>query len=172
MDNAQAVIIMTTFEGRKEARATIEQLFDDKLIACAQMGEVETLFEREGKLGVEPEVVALLKTTAEKAQQAAEELERIHPNDVPEVLTLGAEASVAYRHWLLAATGAIVPEAADVPPAEDAPTGAKEPVRRDRKGNPYRSAKYERKADRKASEKSKKKGRDAERKAKQKAAKK
>jgi periplasmic divalent cation tolerance protein len=81
-------------------------LLEAKLIGCANLvPAVRSLYWWEGAIQDDAEVVLLIETPAELAEQAVAELERLHPYDVPKILTLAPEAANApYLTWLRGVT--------------------------------------------------------------------
>jgi periplasmic divalent cation tolerance protein len=97
-------ILYITCPDKDKAKKIADALLDKKLIACANMFPIESMYEWEGKLNNDNEVVLLLKTTAEKADQVEAEVKNIHPYDTPCILRIGAEANKEYFDWVCTQT--------------------------------------------------------------------
>ena len=94
-------MILTTFPSLASAEEVIGELFQKKLIACAQIdGPVRSYYRWDGKLNDGEEWRVLLKTTAEKLEELELETRRIHDYDTPQWLVLEAKASVEYLKWV------------------------------------------------------------------------
>ena len=94
-------MILTTFPSLASAEEVIGELFQKKLIACAQIdGPVRSYYRWNGKLNDGEEWRVLLKTTAEKLEELELETRRIHYYDTPQWLVLEAKASVEYLKWV------------------------------------------------------------------------
>tara|TARA_B100002019_G_C21088585_1_gene507415 strand:+ start:141 stop:449 length:309 start_codon:yes stop_codon:yes gene_type:complete len=94
-------MILTTFPSLASAEEVIGELFQKKLIACAQIdGPVRSYYRWDGKLNDGEEWRVLLKTTAEKLEDLELETRRIHDYDTPQWLVLDAKASVEYLKWV------------------------------------------------------------------------
>ena len=94
-------MILTTFPSLASAEEVIGELFQKKLIACAQIdGPVRSYYRWDGKLNDGEEWRVLLKTTAEKLEKLELETRRIHDYDTPQWLVLEAKASVEYLKWV------------------------------------------------------------------------
>ena len=94
-------MILTTFPSLASAEEVIGELFQKKLIACAQIdGPVRSYYRWDGKLNDVEEWRVLLKTTSEKLEELGLEIRRIHDYDTPQWLILEAKASVEYLKWV------------------------------------------------------------------------
>ena len=94
-------MILTTFPSLASAEEVIGELFQKKLIACAQIdGPVRSYYRWDGKLNDVEEWRVLLKTTSEKLEDLELEIRRIHDYDTPQWLILEAKASVEYLKWV------------------------------------------------------------------------
>ena len=94
-------MILITFPSLASAEEVIGELFQKKLIACAQIdGPVRSYYRWDGKLNDGEEWRVLLKTTAEKLEELELETSRIHYYDTPQWLVLEAKASVEYLKWV------------------------------------------------------------------------
>ncbi len=82
----------------KLARALLEA----RLIGCANLiPAVRSLYWWDGAIQDDGEVVLLIETPAELAQEAAAALAQEHPYEVPKILTLTPEAvNAPYLAWL------------------------------------------------------------------------
>ena len=97
-----SALIYTVFATREDARDVAGKLLDEHLIACANViGKVEGLFDWDGERGEGNEIAVLLKTHAERLDDAVSRLESLHPYDTPAILGWRADASgSATSAWL------------------------------------------------------------------------
>merc|ERR1711874_408874 len=81
-----------------------------RLAACVNiMPGVTSVYEWEGKVNTDPEVLMMIKTRTSRVPELTEFVQKNHPYDVPEVITTSIEGgSAAYLSWL----GDMVPEKA------------------------------------------------------------
>jgi periplasmic divalent cation tolerance protein len=93
-------IIYITCPNIEEAKNIAKELLEKKLIACANMLPIESLYVWEDKLTEDKEIVLLLKTKQEKANIVEEEIKKIHSYDIPCILKLDAEANPEYNKWV------------------------------------------------------------------------
>lgn len=102
-----AVTVYTTFPSEAAAATVAEALVRGRLAACANIVPgVVSIYEWEGKLEREAEVVMLLKTRRALATQVIAEVRRLHPYTNPAVVVLPIVAGSAdYLAWVAAQTG-------------------------------------------------------------------
>lgn len=93
-------IVATTYADEATARAEARRLVGARLAACASMVPVASVYEWEGAMREEGEVMALFKTTAEAAPALREAVLAGHPYGTPEALTLEAGSARAYLEWV------------------------------------------------------------------------
>ena len=96
-----ARIVFTTFESREQATEAISKLLDERLAACAQMLDIESMYLWQGERRTDKEVLVLLKTTESAYQALKEALCRNHPYEVPEIISVASDdVSAAYMQWM------------------------------------------------------------------------
>ncbi len=93
------VLIYSTFENQKSAEKAAAQLLKKRLIACAMFLRGNSLFWWKGKIDHARETILLAKTPKSMEVKARKELEKIHPYEVPCILTLPADANTPYLKW-------------------------------------------------------------------------
>ncbi len=77
------IFVYITCEGFDEARNIARHLLEKRLIACANIFPVRSLFWWEGKIEECNEFVIIAKTKAEKFKELREEVKKIHSYSVP-----------------------------------------------------------------------------------------
>jgi len=86
------VFVYTTLPDTGAADRIARDLVERKLAACVNIyPEIRSIYEWEGKVESESEVVAFIKTRAELAEKVIEETRKLHPYDVPALLVLPIE---------------------------------------------------------------------------------
>ncbi len=100
--SAQAALIYTTFGSAEEGRRIALTLLQERLIACANhMAPVISQYEWQGEFHEEQEFPALLKTSADMADEAMERLRALHSFDTPAILSWEPDkVDVDYGQWL------------------------------------------------------------------------
>ncbi|NIJ40151.1 periplasmic divalent cation tolerance protein [Parvibaculum indicum] len=86
------VFIYTTLPDTGTADRIGRQLVESRLAACVNIyPEIRSIYEWQGKVECESEVVAFIKTRADLADRAMDETRKLHPYEVPALLVLPIE---------------------------------------------------------------------------------
>ena len=81
--------ISTTLPKRSDAIKIAEMLAQKKLSACTQIiGPMESVFRWRGKLRKAKEWLCLIKTKKSLYKKVENEIKKIHPYDVPEIVAV------------------------------------------------------------------------------------
>ncbi len=94
------VFVYVTNPSREKAREIAHHLLEKRLIACANIFPIDSLYRWEGKLVDDSEYVLIGKTLESRYAAVVEEIERIHPYSVPCVVKIPAAANRKYFEWL------------------------------------------------------------------------
>lgn len=96
-------IVLCTFPGPAEARQIGTTLVEKQLAACVNLiPAVESIYRWQGRVDSSSEVLGIFKTSAEVLAEFMEELAKLHPYDVPEIVALTpADVSDSYAAWVL-----------------------------------------------------------------------
>ncbi|MFO8016357.1 MAG: divalent-cation tolerance protein CutA [Candidatus Woesearchaeota archaeon] len=84
----------------KEAKHIGKELVSRKLIACANVFPIESIYMWEGKAVDEGEVALLCKTSEANHEKVAEAVRELHSYDVPAIIRINAEANKQYSEWV------------------------------------------------------------------------
>ena len=100
------LVVLSTFPDAAAARVAAEQLVSERLAACVNvLPGVESIYRWQGKVETSQEVLAVIKTTAERYAELAKRLRELHPYAVPEIVALPAAAvAESYLAWVTANT--------------------------------------------------------------------
>lgn len=103
--------IQVSHSDRAALEQIIEQLLEQRLIACGQvLGPISSCFRWEGKMEREQEWLGLLKTGCSRAAEVQERVAELHPYEVPEILvTQVAGGHEPYLRWVLEQTAEGLP---------------------------------------------------------------
>ncbi len=77
------VFVYITCSNLEEARRIARHLLERRLIACANIFPIKSMFWWEGKIEECDEVGMIVKTKAEKFKELREEVKKIHSYSVP-----------------------------------------------------------------------------------------
>jgi periplasmic divalent cation tolerance protein len=93
-------IVLSTFPSQRVASDIGRRLVRARLASCVSTVPVRSTYWWKGDVESAGEVMALFKTTPQKAKALMREIERSHPYDVPEVIELEvSRASRKYLEW-------------------------------------------------------------------------
>ena len=84
----KAVIVQTTTSNEEEAKNIAEILIKDKLAACVQLKDIESLYNWDGKLCCERETLLSIKTKKELFSKVKSKILELHSYDTPEIIEL------------------------------------------------------------------------------------
>lgn len=93
-------LIYITCKDNKEAEKISKHLLEKRLIACANLHPIRSLYWWEGKIQEDNEVVVIAKTLEKNYNKIKEEVKKIHSYDVPCILKIDAEANESYDKWV------------------------------------------------------------------------
>jgi len=94
------IILYVTHKDEKNARKIINHLMKKKLIACANIFPIKSVYEWEGKIVDEGEIVTLLKTSNKLYSTVEKEIKKIHPYKIPCIIKIDAKANNDYEKWI------------------------------------------------------------------------
>ena len=100
-------VVMTTFNEENLAKSVVRELLNRRLIACANIVPGATsLYQWEGEVCEEIEVLVFLKTTSVNYSSLEAALQELHPYDVPEIMAFNvSEGSESYLNFVRDNTG-------------------------------------------------------------------
>ncbi len=95
------VAVFTTTGSLDEARHMAKTLVDRRLVACAQISEIESFYRWDGAVQNAREFRLLLKTTAARRGEVEDAVRALHSYDLPAVWTVPIEvAHTTYADWV------------------------------------------------------------------------
>ena len=94
--------IYVTAADAAQAEALAEALLERRLVACANLlPRMRSLYRWQGRLERDDEVAMILKTTADRLDEALRAIDALHPYDVPCAVAWPVEAGLpAYLDWV------------------------------------------------------------------------
>ncbi len=99
MESGVVVVLVTAprGKGKEIARSILEK----RLAACVNVGSVESLYWWKGKIEEDKEDLLVIKTSVSRLEELVEEIKRVHPYEVPEILALPVVACLGeYCDWV------------------------------------------------------------------------
>ena len=99
------VSLYVTFPDADTARRVCRALVEERLVACANLAPVESIYGWQGRLEEAREVAAWCKTRAALVERATARVKALHPHEVPCVVAFPlVGGSAAYLAWVDAQT--------------------------------------------------------------------
>lgn len=100
----QVSTIYSTFASELEAQTIALQLLQNRLIACANIMSIKSMYEWEKTICNDHEWAAIFKTSESKQQEVALYIEQAHSYKIPCILIENKLCNQAYYEWILAQT--------------------------------------------------------------------
>ncbi len=96
------VQVFTTLPSREQADEMARQLVEGRWAACVQvLGPLESTYRWEGRLEKSQEWLLLIKSTAAAYARLEEQIRKLHPYEVPEIMAVPvASGNAAYLDWV------------------------------------------------------------------------
>lgn len=105
-DGVQLLAVLTTVDDETRARELATALVERRLVACAQISRIESVYRWDGEVLNEAEYRLLLKTTKTNYTALEAAILELHPYDTPAILALSVEAAeAAFSDWVTTETG-------------------------------------------------------------------
>lgn len=106
MPTQDLIQVQTTVASRLDGERIGQALVDSRLAACAQLlGPIESRYRWQGEATVVEEWLLLLKARRADWDLLAQEIRRLHPYDVPELIGVPVlSVSDDYAAWVLEGT--------------------------------------------------------------------
>ncbi len=96
-----AIAVVTTVGSKKEARAMACALVNDRLVACAQISKIESVYVWKKKVESGKEYRLLLKTMQAKYPDLERRIRELHSYELPAIHAFAfAEIEPAYAQWI------------------------------------------------------------------------
>lgn len=93
-------VIYITFSNKQEAKTLASALLESKLIACANIYEIDSLYRWEDKVMDEKEVVLWAKTQERHIAAIKDFVTKNHSYDLPCIVHFPFDASADYAGWV------------------------------------------------------------------------
>jgi periplasmic divalent cation tolerance protein len=94
------ILVYITNPTKKVAEKIAKILLKKRLIACANIFEIESFYWWHGKIEKANEFVLIGKTIEKNYKEIKEKVEKIHPYEVPCILKIKVKANKKYLNWL------------------------------------------------------------------------
>lgn len=93
-------LIYITCKDLKEANKISMLLLEKRLIACANLFPIKSMYLWKGKIENQNEFAIIAKTLEKKYIKIKAEVSKLHSYKIPCILKIDAEANEAYDNWV------------------------------------------------------------------------
>lgn len=94
------IFVYITCKDGKEAKKISAHLLKKRLIACANIFPIDSLYLWGGKIEKTKEVVLIAKTLEEKFSEVKKEVTKIHSYEIPCIEKIKTETNSEYSEWV------------------------------------------------------------------------
>jgi len=94
------IVFYTPIDTRENAKTLAKALVESRLIACANIVAVDSVFRWDGVVQDTSEFVVIAKTTSDTAERVRAAINELHPYDVPCILSFAAESNPPFVAWV------------------------------------------------------------------------
>lgn len=100
----EVILLRVACPDEDSACAIAKAALEARLIACANLSQVESLYRWQGKVETDRETVSVMKTRPEQLEPLCALIKKLHPYDLPAITWSTAEATEETAAWLRAQT--------------------------------------------------------------------
>ncbi len=93
-------VLYVTFPSKSVAKEMAALLIEKKLIACANIYPIDSIYKWKGEIKEESEFVLWAKTTADKIHLLRTTLVQTHPYEIPCIVSFPANSTENYLKWV------------------------------------------------------------------------
>jgi len=94
------IIFYIPCKDKKEAKTIAKELLKEKIIACSNILNSDSIYKWEGKIKEETEAILLLKTLDRWEEEVKERVMELHSYDAPAIIKLTGKANDKYLTWM------------------------------------------------------------------------
>jgi periplasmic divalent cation tolerance protein len=95
-----SIFIYITNPNKNQAQKIAKHLLKERLIACANIFPIESLYWWQGKITADNEYVLIAKTTEANFKKVQKTVEKIHPYKIPCIIKIPITPNQKFSHWL------------------------------------------------------------------------
>jgi periplasmic divalent cation tolerance protein len=98
------LLLLTTTATREDAQQLAHALVKRRLVACAQISQIESVYVWKGQIEQGSEWRLLLKTMPAQREALERAVKELHPYELPAIVWLDAQGSHEFEDWVNAQT--------------------------------------------------------------------
>jgi periplasmic divalent cation tolerance protein len=96
----ELVLVYTTVSSRRDAEKLAELMVSKRFAACVNIYPITSMYWWKGKINREKEYGLLFKTAKRNEGKLEKEIKKVHPYEVPCILSAQANTSKEFFSWL------------------------------------------------------------------------
>ncbi len=93
-------MLYTTFPDKESARNLSSFAIENKLVACANISGMDSLYFWKGETVTEGEVKCIMKTRISLKEEVTRFIEERHTYEVPCIVSWEVSANASYENWI------------------------------------------------------------------------
>ena len=94
------ILIYVPCKNRNESERISKFLLRNKLIACANIFPINSLYNLKGKIKKVNEIIMIAKTNNKNFSDCVKEIKRLHSYEVPCIIKLEGKSNKEYFDWV------------------------------------------------------------------------
>ena len=99
------VLIISTYPNKKLILKITNDLVKTKIIACANISKIDSVYSWNGKIQNSSEYIVIFKTITKNKIKLKKEITKTHPYDIPEIAEIDITSiNKSYLNWLIEST--------------------------------------------------------------------
>ncbi|HMO02176.1 MAG TPA: divalent cation tolerance protein CutA [Oligoflexia bacterium] len=100
-NHTRLIVTLTTFADTQTAERIGEVLINEQLAACIQLLPIQSIYRWKGVVEKSAEVLCIIKSKSESANQLKQRILELHPYTTPEIVIIKADdLSTGYWEWI------------------------------------------------------------------------
>ena len=93
-------LLYVTHPNMKDAEELCKSLLDEKLISCANLFPINSIYEWKEEFIKENEIVSLIKFNKNKIEEIEKRIKELHTYEVPCIMRITANANSEFEKWI------------------------------------------------------------------------
>ena len=95
------VMVLSTIDSKSKAQNIAKVLVEQRLAACVQIEQIESIYKWEGKITQEGEYLIRIKSTIDKYNQIESIIKDMHSYDIPQIIQIPiTDGYNKYFEWI------------------------------------------------------------------------
>ena len=95
------VMIISTYPNKKLIIKIANEFLKNKIIACANISKISSIYSWNGKIENNSEYLAIFKTTSKNKKLLKQKIKETHPYEIPEIAEINVLSfNNLYLNWL------------------------------------------------------------------------